>query len=115
MKISKELNAQLDRLQKTGSFSLGQRLKKELAALTVEHCLNPLVNLRCGVCVRNSMWDIIKKRDDIHKTPVLQKRHKMVKRIEDLTWSEIKQRAKDKGIKIHGKKKAQLIKELNEI
>lgn len=121
MKISEGLRTEMERLQKSGCFALGQKLKRELSDLSAKHCVNPLVNLSCNACVKRTMWELIAKLNEAEQMPKLQKlkenpkkKMKMVKRLEDLSWAEIRQRAKDKGIKIYGKKKTELIQILKE-
>jgi hypothetical protein len=60
------------------------------------------------------MWRLINflERDTPSiETPVLQM--KMVKEVDELTWHELRTHAKAKGIKTHGKKRQQILKELN--
>lgn len=58
MILSKELQAQVNRFQRTRSCSLNSELKNELA----KHLLDIKgirLNKSCGTCIRNAMQDII--------------------------------------------------------
>ena len=116
MKPSKELKGQLKRLQDVGSFAMNDRLKHELSMLLMHHGLEPLKNFGCRDCVRNACWRLIGFYERQEEVPVLQKpvlKMKMVKTHEELTWAELRKLAKDKGLKTYGKKRQQIIDELN--
>lgn len=114
MKVSDKLKAQIERLQNTGAFVLGRTEKVELAELTKSIGCRELVNLDCGTCVRNAMYDVASFMNQKEERPKLQM--KMVKSAQEMTYQELRKTAKAKGIKLGANPtKAQLIKAINEL
>ena len=109
MNLSKELQGQLDRLSKTGSFSISMTLKKELQELTVQIGCNKLVNMDCGSCVRKSMHDVNHYFNGLKTKPVLQKMS-FEKKPDEMTYKEMRRFAKSKGHRLKNPTKEQLIK-----
>lgn len=58
MILSKELNAQVARFERTRSCSLTSELKNELAVILFE-IKGIRLNKSCGTCIRNAMQDVI--------------------------------------------------------
>ena len=58
MTLSKELQAQVNRFQRTRSCSLNSELKNELAVHLFQ-IKGLRLNKSCGTCIRNAMQDII--------------------------------------------------------
>ena len=108
MKISKELQSQLDRLSRTGSFAVSILLKKELKQHTIDIGCTVLTNLDCGTCVRKAMHDVNAYQKRMESKPVLQM--KMVKSETEMTYKEMRKFAKDKGHRLKNPTKEQLIK-----
>ncbi len=114
MNISDKLKAQIERLQNTGAFVLGRTEKIELAELTKEIGCRELVNLDCGTCVRNAMYDVASFMNQKQERPKLQM--KMVKSPENMTYQELRRTAKAKGINLGANPtKAEIIKAINEL
>ena len=57
MILSKELNAQVARFERTRSCSLTSELKNELAVILFE-IKGIRLNKSCGTCIRNAMQDV---------------------------------------------------------
>lgn len=114
MTISKRLQSQIDRLKNTGAFSISHDEKKELRQLVDEIGGRPLTNLSCGVCVRNAMWEV--SNFVFHKENIPKLQFKGVKSPKDMTYQELRQAVKDKGLLKKYMKKQEMIKALeNEI
>lgn len=97
MKVSDKLKEQIERLQNTGAFVLGRTEKVELAELTRAIGCRELVNLDCGTCVRNAMYDVgafLKQKED---RPKLQM--KMIKTVHEMNYQELRREAKRRNIK----------------
>jgi hypothetical protein len=113
MKISNELQSQVDRYGRTGSFNLPKMLKVELAAWC-QKVQNKVLNQNCGTCVRNAMRDL-------YATQMIAEPKIKIKRtsfigvlqtpISEMSYKELKALATDKGIKGNFKK-AELIEML---
>lgn len=71
-KPSKELQSQLDRLSRSGSFAVSMTLKKELKELTIQIGCTILTNMDCGTCVRKAMHDVNSYMKRSESKPVLQ-------------------------------------------
>ena len=108
MKPSKELQSQLDRLSRSGSFAVSMTMKKELKAIVLEIGCAPLTNMDCGTCVRKAMHDVNSYMKRIESKPVLQM--KMVKSETEMTYKEMRRFAKAKGHRLKNPTKEQLIK-----
>ncbi len=108
MKPSKELQGQIDRLSRTGSFSVSMTLKKELKELTIEIGCTVLQNLDCGTCVRKAMHDVNAYSKRMESKPFVQMN--MVKSAPEMTYKEMRRFAKDKGHRLKNPTKEQLIK-----
>ena len=113
MKVSDKLQSQIDRLKKTGSFHIQVPEKHELADLIDTIGANPLLNIDCGTCVRRAMWDIISHQTHVDTTPKLQ--FKGVKDPESMSYKELRQAVKDKGLLTKYMKKEQMIKALKNV
>jgi len=112
MKVSDKLQAQIIRLMQTGSFSISMNEKRELAELTKHIGCTELINLDCGTCIRNAMYDVSAYQQQMESRPVLQ--FKGVKDPATMTYQELRKAVKDKGIKTtKGTTKADLIKLLS--
>lgn len=110
MKISNELQAQVDRYGRTGSFNLSNMLKSELAAWCLK-AQNKVLNQGCGTCVRNAIRDLYATR--LISEPIIKvKRTSFIgiaqTPISEMSYKELKALATDKGIK-GNYKKAELI------
>jgi len=94
MKISKELKSQIERYNKTRSFSLGQELLSELDELYQAQTEKKL-NKRCGTCVRDAMRRI----SSIQLEPQKKVEFLGVKQpsYEEMTFKEVKDIARAKG------------------
>lgn len=115
--MTEGLKAKLDRFQKIRAAVLNRKEKMELAKLTVDYGVRPLVNLDCSICVRNAMDDVLNYLNRQKETPKLQlsKNLKMVKEPKDMKFHELKAYLKDKGIPFkRTDKKADLIRLANE-
>jgi len=108
MKLSKELQSQIDRLSRTGSFAVSMTLKKELKELTIEIGCTVLQNLDCGTCVRKAMHDVNAHQKRIQSKPFV--KMNMVKSAPEMTYKEMRRFAKDKGYRLKNPSKEQLIK-----
>lgn len=108
MKISKELQGQIERLSRTGSFSVSILLKKELKQLTIDIGCTVLENLDCGTCVRKAMHDVNAYQKRMESKPFVQMN--MVKSAPEMTYKEMRRFAKDKGHRLKNPTKEQLIK-----
>ena len=108
MKPSKELQGQLDRLSRTGSFAVSMTLKKELKEIVAGIGCTPLTNMDCGTCVRKAMHDVNSYQKRMESKPVLQM--KMVKAPIEMTYKEMRKFAKNKGHRLKNPTKEQLIK-----
>lgn len=115
MKLSKGLQSQMDRLTKTGSFALNMNQKRELQTLIEETGYSPLTNLDCGVCVRNALHNLNAYLQHFDAVPVLQMNKKMTMDVknENLSFNELRKKAKAKGMKFKNPTKQQLIDALN--
>ena len=94
MKISKELQSQIERYNKTRSFALGQELLSELDELYQAQTEKKL-NKRCGTCVRDAMRRI----SSIQPEPQKKVEFLGVKQpsYEEMTFKEVKDIARAKG------------------
>lgn len=99
MEVSDKLRAQIERLQNTGAFVLGRTEKVELAELTKAVGCRELVNLDCGTCVRNAMYDVGAFLNQKQERPKLQKMH-MVKRPDEMNYHELRREAKRRNINL---------------
>ena len=97
MIVSKELQSQLDRLANIGAFSLSQPQKYELQKHVKEIGANELINLDCGSCVRRSMHDLNSYMKRSTSKPLLA--FKGVKSNTELTFNQLRTKAKAKGFK----------------
>jgi len=96
MKISNELQTQVDRYVKTRSFALDAPLKRELAQWYKWAGFGTL-NIGCGTCIRNAMQklsnhyltDMAPKSPKIHFIGIKQ---------EPMTFNQLKAEAKRRGI-----------------
>ena len=110
--ISDGLKAQMKRLQDTGSFSVNMIQKQELAKLTKEIGCRELVNLDCGTCVRNAMYDVKNFAEQYKTKPLLQ--FKGVKSPAEMSYQEMRKACKDRNIPTgRNPKKNELIKLLS--
>ena len=98
MKLSKEVQEQVHRLQKTGSFALNRTQKIEVKQYTEFHHLKLLTNLDCSTCVRDSLYSIARFLKQPEKPKLV--KDKMVKQHKDMTVKELKKACKDKNISI---------------
>jgi len=113
MKITEDLKIQLERLKNTGAYILNKRMKKELQELTKQIEGRPITNLECGSCLRRAMHELNKHLSKGTKKPTLA--FKGVKQIEEMTFKELKEASKAKGLVYkRGIKKIDLINYLNE-
>jgi len=112
MKISNELQTQVDRYVKTRSFALDAPLKRELAQWYKWAGFGTL-NIGCGTCIRNAMQklsnhyltDMAPKSPKIHFIGIKQ---------EPMTFNQLKAEAKRRGIKMpNTSTKEDLIKALS--
>jgi len=112
MKISNELQTQVDRYVKTRSFALDAPLKRELAQWYKWAGFGTL-NIGCGTCIRNAMQklsnhyltDMAPKSPKIHFIGIKQ---------EPITFNQLKAEAKRRGIKMpNTSTKEDLIKALS--
>lgn len=110
MNVSSKLQSQLDRLQKTGAFSISLPEKKELQEHLITIGARPLDNLNCGVCVRNGMYDLINYLKQDATKPKL--KFKGVKEPEELTYMELREAVKARGLLRQHMKKEEMIKAL---
>jgi len=110
IRVSEGLQLQMDRLQKSGSFSVNDKQKKELQRILVSLGYTAYNNFRCGVCTRDAMNWLLAFQMRFKDTPKLQMN--MVKSLDELTWHELKAHAKAKGVKTYGKNREQITKEL---
>jgi hypothetical protein len=109
MEISEQILSQLERLKKTGSFSLSMPYKKELARINNEIGGQPMPNLMCGTCVRTAMHNLNRFLTQKETKPVLA--FKGVKSINEMTFNELRTKAKANGFKANRKTtKIELIK-----
>ena len=108
MKPSKELQGQLDRLSRTGSFAVSMTLKKELKQIVAEIGCAPLTNMDCGTCFRKAMHDVKSYQKRMESKPILQM--KMVKAPIEMTNKENRRFAKAKGHRLKNPTKEQIIK-----
>lgn len=103
MILSKELTAQLDRFRRTRSFALPAPLKKELKDV-IKVIKGYTLNAECGTCCRNAMRELDYYMNQIDEVPLLQKREVKPftgvkqKNLDEMTYSELKAIAKEKGI-----------------
>jgi hypothetical protein len=97
MKISEKLQYQLDRLKKVGAFRLQHTQKQELKSILKDIGANELVNLECGTCVRRGMHDLNSYLNQLGSKPVLS--FKGVKQNNELTFNQLRTKAKSKGFK----------------
>jgi len=112
MKISDELQSQVDRYILTRSFALDATLKRELADWYKWAGFGTL-NIGCGTCIRNAMQklsnhyltDMAPKSPKIHFIGIKQ---------EPMTFNQLKAEAKRRGIKMpNTSTKEDLIKALS--
>lgn len=69
MKVSKELQDQVERFSKTRSFALNAPLKKELADWH-KAAGHGKLNVACSTCIRNGMGKLLKSiQDGEHLNP----------------------------------------------
>lgn len=104
MILSKELNAQIERYRRTKSFALPGPLKKELKDV-IRVIKGYTLNAECGTCCRNAMRELESYMSQVEDVPLLQKREVKQfvgvkqKQLNEMTYSELKAIAKEKGIK----------------
>lgn len=114
MNISGELTAQAERFGKTRSFNMSHRLKQELAEWYYKR-FNKSLNIKCGTCIRNAMNDLLS--DMLGDEPAIKAKPQITfigvkqKRLDEMTYRELKDIAKAKGI-IGNFKREKLIEEL---
>lgn len=113
MNVSDSLKSQLDRLQKVGAYSLSTTQKEELRDCLDAIGARPLTNLACGVCVRNSMYELINYLKQVDEKPKLH--FKAVKNPEDLSYKELRDTVKAKGLLKKHMKKEEMIKVLKDV
>lgn len=103
MILSKDLNAQIERYRRTKSFALDAPLKKELKDV-IRVIKGYTLNAECGTCCRNAMRELDAYMSQVDEVPLLQKREVTPfigikqKPFEEMTYSELKAIAKEKGI-----------------
>jgi len=117
MKISEGLQGQLDRMKKSGSFSVNVLQKQELTELIERIGGRPYTNHRCGTCTRDAMHQLNAFLQQKKTTPVLQVntvKMTMDKKPEEMSYQELKKTCKEKGIKAGRVGKKELIKLLND-
>ena len=69
MKVSKELQEQVERFSRTRSFGLNAPLKKELADW-YKAAGHGKLNIACSTCIRNGMGKLLKSiQDGEHLVP----------------------------------------------
>ena len=114
MNISVELREQAERFYKTRSFNLSHRLKQELADW-LKATLDKKLNIKCGTCIRNAMNDLISylyvEQPAIKAKPQITFIGVKQKRLDEMSYRELKDIAKAKGI-IGNFKREKLIEEL---
>ena len=104
MKISKDLQQQVERYGRTSSFNLNNVTKNELAAW-YKDTQNKTLNISCGTCLRNAMRDIVawfkrtSKEPAIRRVPFKGIVQDKPKTISEMSYKELRAMAKDKGIK----------------
>lgn len=114
MNISVELKAQLDRFSRTRSFNINHKLKQELADW-YQTTLKKTLNIKCGTCIRNAMNDLL--GHSIGSDPAIKAKPQITfigvkqKQLDDMTYRELKDLAKARGI-IGNFKREKLIEEL---
>jgi len=120
MKISEQLQSQLDRLKKIGSFSISRPQKQELAELVKDIGAPELLNLDCGTCVRTAMHNLNNYLKQVDSVPILSMntthtvRMTMDKKPNEMTFNELRAKAKTNGFKATRKTtKSELIKFLS--
>jgi hypothetical protein len=99
MKISNELQTQVDRYVKTRSFALDAPLKRELAQW-YKYAGYGTLNIGCGTCIRNAMQklsnhyltEMAPKSPKIHFIGIKQES------ITSMTFNQLKAEAKRRGI-----------------
>lgn len=71
MKVSEQLQQQVDRFSKTRSFALDTSMKKELSAWYKESGHGKL-NVACSTCIRNAMGKLSKSISEVeHIKPII--------------------------------------------
>lgn len=114
MNISVELRQQADRFYKTRSFNLSHRLKQELADW-LKATLDKKLNIKCGTCIRNAMNDLISYL--YSEAPAIKAKPQITfigvkqKQLDDMSYRELKDLAKARGI-VGNFKREKLIEEL---
>lgn len=109
MKISPQLQSQIERLKNTGAFGLSKPQKEELRELTKQIGCTELKQLDCGTCLRDAMYNVIRFLDQKTTRPKLQM--KMVKTPDEMTYQELRAEAKRKGIKLGSNPTKQQLKD----
>jgi len=112
MKISNELQTQVDRYVKTRSFALDAPLKRELAQW-YKYAGYGTLNIGCGTCIRNAMQKLSNhyQTDMAPKSPKI---HFIGIKQEPMTFNQLKAEAKRRGIKMpNTSTKEDLIKALS--
>ena len=112
MKISDELQSQVDRYILTRSFALDAPLKRELADWYKWAGFGTL-NIGCGTCIRNAMQKLSNhyQTDMAPKSPKI---HFIGIKQEPMTFNQLKAEAKRRGIKMpNTSTKEDLIKALS--
>jgi phage FluMu protein Com len=112
MNISKELEQQVERYNKTRSFALDAPLKKELADWYKDAGFGTL-NIGCATCIRNAMQKL-SNYYLTEKAPMSPKIHFIGIKQEPMTFNQLKAEAKRRGIKMpNTSTKEDLIKALS--
>ena len=98
MKISNELQTQVDRYVKTRSFALDGPLKRELAQW-YKYAGYGTLNIGCATCIRNAMQKLSNhyQTDMAPKSPKI---HFIGIKQEPMTFNQLKAEAKRRGIKM---------------
>jgi len=112
MQISSQLQSQLNRLRKTGAFSISIQSKQELGTLIEQVGGRPYTNYNCGTCTRNAMQELNNFLHMKQSKPVLQMT--MDKKPEEMSYIELRKACKNKNIKTgRNPNKQELINLLN--
>lgn len=112
MKISDELQSQVDRYILTRSFALDAILKRELADWYKWAGFGTL-NIGCGTCIRNAMQKL-SNHYQTDMAPNSPKIHFIGIKQEPMTFNQLKAEAKRRGIKMpNTSTKEDLIKALS--
>lgn len=112
MKISNELQTQVDRYVKTKSFALDAPLKRELAQW-YKYAGYSTLNIGCGTCIRNAMQKL-SNHYLTEMAPKSPKIHFIGIKQEPMTFNQLKAEAKRRGISMpNTSTKQDLIKALS--